>query len=352
MAILGYTEMSLMETSIESITKQYLEQVRKASYRAKDLVDQILIFSRKQEGERKPIEINIIMKEAIKLLRASLPTTIEIRQTINTNGHILGDPTQIHQIIMNLCTNAFHAMPNGGILEVSLDDVEISSNLFIDLPTGQYVKLQIKDTGVGIDPNIKERIFEPYFTTKDVGKGSGLGLAVVMGIVKSHGGAISVESKSGEGTTFTIFLPQTRKENITIENKFTHNIVKATGRILLVDDEVAIVDIAKAALEMMGYEVVSSTDSMSALELFRMQPDKFDLIITDLTMPKITGIDLAHRVSEIMPNIPIILCTGYRDIFTQEDIKKVGVSDIITKPIGIKELCDAVQKVLRENQEN
>lgn len=352
MAILGYTEMSLIETTTESKSKQYLEQVRKASYRAKELVDQILTFSRKQEGERKALEISLIIKEAIKLLRASLPTTIEIIEKINSKGNVIGDPTQMHQILMNLCTNAFHAMPNGGTLELTLEDVEISSMDILDLPLGPYAMLQIKDSGEGIDPSIKDRIFEPYFTTKEVGKGSGLGLAVVTGIVKSHGGAITLDSEPGHGSIFTVYIPKTEVEISKQMEEQSEKIFGKTGRILFVDDEVTIADFVKAALEMMGYEVVISTNSIAAMELFRAQPDRFDLIITDLTMPKLTGVDLAHQLSKIRPDLPIILCTGYTDKFTKEDIKNLGVSDIITKPIGIKDLSTAVQKVLNRTNGN
>jgi PAS domain S-box-containing protein len=351
MAILGYTEMSLMEIPSQSKSKQYLEQVRKASYRAKELVDQILTFSRKQEGARTPLEISLIIKEALKLLRASLPTTIEIKQLINSQGNVIGDPIQVHQILMNLCTNAFHAMPKGGLLEISLEDVEISSQDIIDLAPGPHVKLQIKDSGEGIDPSIQERIFEPYFTTKEVGKGSGMGLAVVMGIVKSHGGNITVNSELGHGSTFTIYIPRAEVEIARTREEQSTDVGHETGRILFVDDEDTIADFIKAALEMMGYEVVVSTNSVAALELFRAQSDRFDLVITDLTMPKLTGVDLAQQLTRIKPGIPIILCTGYKDKFTKDDVKNLGVSDIIIKPIGIKDLGAAVQKVLQENKE-
>jgi len=355
-AIMGYSELALGDAVKGTHIHKYLQQVMNASHRARDLVKQILAFSRPNVEENKPLKITPIVKEALKLLRASLPTTIEIRRDIETDlGTVLGDPSQIHQVLMNLCTNAGHAMRDkGGVLEVTLGNVELNSAFIASHPdadTGFYVKLTVRDTGHGMTPDVLERIFEPYFTTKEKGVGTGLGLSVVHGIVKNHGGIITAESESGKGTTFKVYLPfireQVKKPEVDIEA------VLLTGheRILFVDDEQFLVDIGKRSLEHLGYQVVPRTSSIEALELFRNQPEKFDLVITDMTMPNMTGESLALELMKIRDDIPIILCTGYSERISEGRAKTLGIREFVMKPLVIRDLANIIRKVLDRKDE-
>jgi nitrogen-specific signal transduction histidine kinase len=352
-AIIGYTEMALYEAPASSKNRNNMEEVLKAGHRAKDLVQQILAFSRQSEQERQPVLIHLIIKEALKLLRASLPSTIEIRQNIRTDlGAVLADPTQIHQVMMNLCTNAHHAMSEkGGMLGVTLSDVELDVKEVVaypDLKPGSYLKLTVSDTGQGMDPNVIERIFDPYFTTKEKGVGTGLGLAVVHGIVKSHGGMITVQSEKGKGSAFQVFFPvvktQVKPEAKTMESLHTGN-----ERILFVDDEQALVDLGKKMLESLGYRAECRMSSIEALESFRSQPDKFDLVITDMTMPNMTGERLAKEMMGIRPDIPIILCTGYSERITREEAMELGIKEFVLKPFKINDFANTIRKVLDNN---
>ncbi|MGA7493476.1 MAG: PAS domain S-box protein, partial [Syntrophobacteraceae bacterium] len=291
--IIGYIEIVLLALSPSSPQRENLERVFTAALRAKDLVKQILAISRSPEEQRRtPTDISSIVKEALKLLRSSLPTSIEMRQKI-LKGAALADPTQIHQVLMNLCTNAAHAMDGKGILEVRLSHVDLSANdlarrSIVDLKSGPYLKLTVSDTGCGMDAETLERIFDPYFTTKEVGKGSGLGLAVVDGIVKRHEGAVTVRSETGKGTTFTIYIPRVDVES-EATMQFDDLPPLGSERILLVDDDAAVMETGASLLKSLGYKVTSQTDSMKTLEVFRSTPHEFDLLITDYTMPKLTG---------------------------------------------------------------
>ena len=347
--MMGYTEMALNELSPSNPLRDNLAQVLNASLRAKDLVRQILTISRStQEQPRTPIDISSIIKEALKLLRSSLPTSIEIRQNIR-NGVALADATQIHQMLMNLCTNAAHAMDDKGVLEVSLSPVDLSeSDLaaqhIVDLKPGPYLKLSVSDTGTGMDKATLEHIFDPYFTTKEVGKGSGLGLAVVHGIVKRHEGAITVRSEPGKGTTFCVYIPRIEAAaEIPVETP--HEASTGTERILLLDDDPVIVEMGTAILGQLGYKVTAETDSFHALELFSAGPDEFDLIITDYTMPNLTGMDFIKEVRRIRPGMPVMLCTGFSEKVTPETIKDLGI-ELLMKPYGVRQISEVVRRVL------
>ncbi|MBC8181461.1 PAS domain S-box protein [candidate division KSB1 bacterium] len=351
-AISGYTELTMDDVTNENSLRN-LQQVLKASHRAKDLVQQILAFSRLTEQEWKPLQICSIVKETLKLLRASLPATIEIRQDIQSNSSlILADPIQIHSLMMNLSTNAHHAMlEKDGILEVTLKEVEIGAEMALlhqELAPGKYIRLSVSDTGTGINPEIMDRIFDPYFTTKEVGEGSGMGLALVHGIVKNHHGEITVESELGKGTIFSVFLPVIQKE-VKDKTKKVGNIPGGDETILYVDDEKNLVRVSKQRLERLGYTVVGTMDSIEALKIFTKDPDYFDLIITDQTMPKMTGAELAQKVLKIRPDIPIILSTGYSELISKEKSKAMGISEFIMKPLFAEEIATLIRSVLDKN---
>jgi len=349
-AIIGYTELAEYEIPEGSKTREKLKEVLKAGLRAKDLVKQILAFSRQGDQERKPLQISHIVKESLKLLRASLPTTIEIRRNIEPDtGIIEADPTQIHQVMMNLCTNAAHAMNNkGGVLEVEIRNVKVENQdiglEYPNVPPGHYVLLTIRDTGHGISAGVVERIFDPYFTTKEKGEGTGLGLAVVHGIVKSYGGVITVYSEIGKGSTFNIYLPAIEKK-VEEEKETGEAIPTGHQRILFVDDEPALVDIGKKMLEHLGHEVIIRTSSLEALEAFRNNPERFDLVISDKTMPQMTGFDLARELKQIRPDIPIILCTGFSDTTDSDKAKAMGISGLVMKPIVMREMAETIKMV-------
>ena len=351
--ILGYTELALAKISPHNDTANDLHQVIKAALRAKDLVQQILAFSRQSQKERKPLQPHLVIKEALKLLRASLPSTIEIREEISTEcGAVLADPTQLHQIIMNLCTNAYQAMrEKGGVLGVSLmkvtigeEDNKVASS---ELAPGDYVLLEVSDTGCGMDHATMARIFEPYFTTKATGEGTGLGLSVVHGIVKSHQGQITVYSEPGRGTNFHIYLPRIAEtSSLASETVFQETIPTGTERLLVVDDEKQITEMLRLILQNLGYRVTACGSSSEALILFEHDPAAFDLIITDMTMPGLTGLDLAQKVLSIRPELPIILCTGFSELINKEQAQAMGIKAYLMKPISVRELAQAVRKAL------
>jgi PAS domain S-box-containing protein len=348
--IMGYTELSMMNLPKDSLVRDNMNKLIKAGERARDLVKQILTFSRQSEYEQKPLQIHLIVKEALKLLRPSLPTTIEIRQNIASTGMVMADPTQMHQVIMNLSTNAYHAMQEkGGVLEVSLADVELDSDFtarHLDTHIGPYIRFTVSDTGYGIEKKDIDRIFEPYYTTKEKTGGTGMGLAVVHGIVKSYSGAITVYSEPSKGTTFNVFLPKIEETKVETETEEMGPIPTGNERILLVDDEPAIVDIGKGMLENLGYTVETRTSPIEALEAFKAQPDKFDLVITDMTMPKMTGDELAKELMKIRPDIPIIVCTGFSERINEEKAKAMGIRRLVMKPIVQRELAEAVREAL------
>ncbi|MFZ5775233.1 MAG: ATP-binding protein [Thermodesulfobacteriota bacterium] len=346
-AILGYTQLALAESQAAPTCNDYLKEVFTAGLRAKDLVAQILTFSRKGEQEMRSLEIQPIIKEALKLLRASLPANIEISQDIAPQcGAVLADPTQIHQVIMNLCTNAWHAMQQqGGTLRISLAEAPPSS-LPGGLPSGDYLRLTVEDTGCGMDAATLERIFEPYFTTKESGKGTGLGLAVTHGIVRGHGGQISVTSTVGKGSTFSVFLPLHKQLLPESQPTQEHEVQGGHERVLVVDDEPEIAELLALFLEKHGYQVTALHDSIAAWEWFHANPDGVDLVITDMAMPRLTGLDLSRRLLEKRPALPIILCTGYSEVINEASAKQHGLSAFFLKPFEELDLVSLVRRVL------
>ncbi|MCJ7538650.1 MAG: response regulator, partial [Desulfobacterales bacterium] len=347
--ILGNIELAMDDVPEWNPAKFNLKEVRTASLRAKDVVRQLLSFARKTTLEKKPTNIIPIVKESLKLLRSSIPTSIEIRQNMTKDADaILADPTQINQILMNLCTNASHAMPDGGILEVSLKNVELDKDiavLYPDLKPGQYVNLIVSDTGHGISQEEVDRIFDPYFTTKEIGKGTGLGLSVVHGIVKSHRGKISVDSEPKKGTTFSILFPVVEKERV-VEAETVEKLPTGNERILFIDDEESMVYVGRNRLERLGYQVETKTSPVEALELFRANPDQFDLVITDMTMPQMTGDHLLEEVLKIRPDLPTIICSGFSEKIDEEKAKEIGIHQYIEKPFNRSDLAKLVRKVL------
>ena len=348
--IIGYTELVLDEIQKGSQLWEDLREVYQAAKRARDLVKQILVFSRQDKRERKPVKLHLVVTDALKLLRSSLPTTIEIREHLTATGMVLADPTQIEQVIMNLCTNAYHAMrERGGVLEMRLEEVVLEGEAAarqLELPPGPYVTLTVRDTGHGMSGAVMDHILEPYFTTKGAGEGTGMGLAAVHGIVKGHGGAIAVDSAPDKGATFQVFLPRADGAEAGEEPREGVLPPEGTERILFVDDEQAMIEMGRRTLEHLGYEVVTSTSGIEALEAFRAQPDKFALVITDMTMPKMTGDEFATELMRIRPEIPIILCTGFSERITEEKAKRMGIRKFIMKPLVMRELAEAVREVL------
>jgi PAS domain S-box-containing protein len=350
--ILGYAELALDRVEPTDPVAGDLSQITKAAYRAKQLVKQILTFSRQADHELWPLEPHLVIKEALKLLRSTLPTTIAIRQQIATDcGAIFGDPTQLHQIIMNLCTNAYHAMRDtGGGLDVSLSKVDVGdedcSLLNLDLSPGSYVKLVVSDTGHGMDKQTMARIFEPYFTTKPTGEGTGMGLSVVHGIIQSYHGHISVESQPGIGTTFSVYLPRAKEKGDPEAALLNGPLPTGVERILLVDDEKTITNMLQMILEKCGYQVSAINHSPEALALFEQEPAAFDLLITDMTMPGLTGFDLARRVLALRPGMPIIICTGFSELINQEKAAELGIREFLMKPVTSRGLAHCVRKAL------
>jgi signal transduction histidine kinase/ActR/RegA family two-component response regulator len=354
--IMGYAGLAGLDLVKDSPVKRNIDEVLKATHRAKDLVKQILTFSRKGDQERKPMLIIPIVKDTLKFLRASLPTTIEIRPEIDLSPGddlISGDPSQVQQILMNLSTNAAHAMrERGGTLRIALFPVHFSSSDVgkpLELGAGNYLKLTVEDSGHGMDRTTIDQIFNPFFTTKGPGEGTGLGLAVVHGIVTSYGGAITVSSQMGKGTAFHVYLSKLE----TGETAKTEAVAELPGgreRILLVDDEELLVNAVKQLLEYLGYKVAATTSSAEALLAFRRQPEDFDLVITDYTMPKMTGTDLADQIVQIRPDIPIILCTGFNERIDKEGARKSGICALMMKPASVREIAETIRKVLETRE--
>ena len=352
--ILGNIELGMDDIAEWHPARLNLEEIRTASIRAKDVVRQLLSFARKTRLEKKPINIAPIVGESLRLLRSSIPTSIEIQQNIAENvDPILADPTQINQILINLCTNANHAMPDGGILEINLQDVMFDKNTAPQYPglnPERYVNLTVSDTGHGISQEDIDRIFDPYFTTKEVGKGTGMGLAVIHGIVKDHNGVITVKSELGKGTTFSIFFPAVEKE-AEVEIESDEELPAGDERILFVDDEEVIVKLGRQRLERLGYKIEATISPIEALEMFRSKPDRFDLVITDLMMPKLTGDKLVKEMLNIRSDIPIILCTGFSEKIDEKKARQIGAADYIEKPYDKTVLAFKIRKVLNERQE-
>ena len=346
----GYLEMVLQDLPKGNPLRGQLVEVLNGAKRARDLVKQILAFSRQSDHDMKPMKVHLVLKEALQLIKSSLPSTIKITQNIQSDcGLVFADPTQIHQIVMNLCTNAYHAMEEtGGKLTVNLKEVELTAEDLKDqtMVPGTHVCLTVADTGPGMEQSVIDRIFDPYFTTKEKGKGTGLGLAVVDGIVKSHGGHISVYSEPGKGTEFKVFLPviKTKEEEHQVETDTP--IQKGNERILLVDDQDMVAQMEKQMLERLGYHVTVRTSSTDALEAFRTQQDKFDVVITDMTMPNMTGDKLAAELIKIRPAIPVILCTGFSEMMSKEKTAALGIKGFLMKPVVMKDLSSIIRKVL------
>ena len=352
-AIIGYTELTVDYLEKGSLPYNNLQEVLEAGERAKDLINQILAFSRQSEQDLKPLQLKLIVKEVLKLIRATLPSTIEIHQDLQSDAAILGDQIKIHQVLMNLCTNASHAMlEKGGMLSVSLSEVELDSSFIVkhfDIKSGSYLKLSISDTGHGMPARVLEHIFDPFFTTKEKGQGTGMGLSVVHGIAKSHNGTIHVYSEPGEGSTFNVYLPIIEKQ---LEQKIRDEKPMPTGteHILFVDDEESLIDMGKQLLVSLGYDVTTRINSIEAFELFKTRPDAFDLVITDLTMPNMTGDELAKKLMAIRPDIPVILCTGFSTRITEEKSKNMGIRAFILKPLIRKDIAGTIRKVLDHKQ--
>ena len=353
--IFGYTELAMDEIPAGSQAQKNLEEILKSANRAKKLVQQILTFSRQGSQERKPFKIQLLLQESLKLLRATLPANIEIECNINEEcGPIMGDPTQIHQVIMNLCTNAYHALQDtGGELDVSLKEIDISyeqSNERVGMKPGRHLELSVKDTGHGMEMQVLNRIFEPYYTTKKQGKGVGLGLSITHGIIKNHGGDILVKSQPGKGSTFSIYLPIIDDLEFAAEPEKSVTANQGKEHILLIDDEKQIIDIEQQILERLGYQVTAKIDSQEALEAFAARPDRYDLVITDMTMPKMTGVQLAHKMMDIKPNLPVILCTGFNETITEEKALEMGIDKFVMKPIVKDDLANTIQTVLNTSK--
>jgi len=349
-AILGFTELAREDAPQGSRLAHDLDRVLTSAHRATELVKQILAFSRQSNADRVPLKIQPLIKESLKMLRASLPTTINIKEDISPKcGTILANPTQIHQIVMNLCTNAFHAMETaGGTLQVSVLAVITSTEHPLaesqSLPPGEYVELIVRDTGTGMGPEVVKKIFDPYFTTKDIGKGTGMGLSITHGIIRSYGGAITVESTFGQGTTFHLYFPviqETAMASVEAQEP-----PRGSGRILFVDDEEVLMEMGRDMLQRLGYTVTAHSRSIEALATFMNEPDAFDLVITDQTMPALTGIELAKRMLQIRPDIPIILCTGYSNLVSEDSAKATGIRELAFKPLSRSSIGQLIKKVL------
>ncbi|MEJ2658351.1 MAG: ATP-binding protein, partial [Desulfobacterales bacterium] len=364
-AIIGYTELTVDYLEKGSLPYNNLQEVLEAGGRAKELINQILTFSRQSEQDLKPLQLKVVINDVLKLIRATLPSSIEIRKDLTSDAAILGDQIKIHQILMNLCTNASHAMlEKGGVLSVSLSEVELDPGFIakhFDIKPGSYLKLSVSDTGHGMSAGLMEHIFDPFFTTKEKGKGehifdpffttkekgkgTGMGLSVVHGIVKSHNGTIHVYSEPGEGSTFNVYLPIIEKK---LEQKIRAEkpIPTGTEHILFVDDEESLINMAKQLLVSLGYTVTSRINSIEAFELFKTRPDAFDLVITDLTMPNMPGDELASKIMAIRRDIPVILCTGFSTRITEEKAKSLGIKAFIMKPLIRKDIAETLRQVL------
>ncbi|MBU3954269.1 MAG: PAS domain S-box protein, partial [Proteobacteria bacterium] len=349
--IMGNAELALDDLQDGSPVQNNIKEIKTASLRARDVVRQLLNFSRKTENEQKPLNIIPEIKECIKLLKSSIPSTVEIHENLpDTCDTILADATQIHQVIINLCTNAAHAIPlTGGVIEISLKNFELNRSLggiFKDMAVGKYLEVVVKDTGSGINPEIREKIFDPYFTTKEVGKGTGMGLAIVHGILKNHNADIFVESVPGQGTIVTLFFPVIAELTGKEPESETQTNPHGTETILFVDDEPAIVDMAKQVLTKLGYAVEARINPIQALKDFEVNPDFFDLVISDMTMPRMNGMTFSEKLRELRPDIPIIICTGHSAVMDKEKAKELNISAYAMKPVSMSKIAKLIRDVL------
>src|SRR5262249_1196075 len=351
--ILGFTELALAALPATQPAYGHLQGVRLPSDRATDVVEEILALSRPSEGGRQPVQVAQVIQEVLPLLRAALPTTIELRQHGTAHeGTILANRTQLHQVLMNLATNAEYAMrQTGGLLEIGVETVHAPHDGTAHpriLSPGAYVCLRIRDTGQGMPPDVVEHIFEPFFTTKDLSEGTGLGLAIVHGIVTSHGGAITVESTSGQGTTFSLYLPRLVSTAPAAPRAPAEDLPQGKGRLLLVDDEALVTCVGQQLCTHLGYDTVACTSSLEALDIFRAAPQDFDLVITDHTMPAMTGATLVAELRRIRPDIPIILCTGFSPLMNADKAQALGVDAFLMKPVGTHALAVTIHHVLHK----
>jgi len=348
-AIIGYTEIALADSEKESPIHDYLDRVLESGERARSLIKQILAFSRQGDMEPKPVQLKLIVKEVLKLLRASLPATIDIQQEIYSDDAVMADPTRLHQVMMNLGTNAGYAIgQQGGTLTVRLEAFKADTDFARrhgDLPIGDYLKLSVIDTGKGISAEDLARIFDPFFTTKPKGEGTGMGLSVVHGIVTGLGGLILVDSTPGEGSRFDVYLPALPKETAAAAAE-EKSLPTGSERILFVDDEVFQTDMLKHLLGLLGYKVETRNNGLDAIALFEQDPDAFDLVITDMIMPKMTGDQLSEKLLAIRPGLPIILATGYSEGFSEAKAKALGLRAYALKPLVMEELSKLIRQVL------
>lgn len=347
-SIIGYTELAIEQVDKQSELDEFLQGIFAGGNRAKELVGQILTFARQADDDVKPVQISQTANETLSLVRASIPSTIEIRSDIRTNALVMGNETRIHQIMMNLFTNAYHAMEKtGGNIDFRVRDLN-SGSAHLDNPelsNGPWVKISISDTGTGIDKRILNSIFDPYFTTKKTGKGTGMGLAMVHGIVESYNGKINVESQPGHGSTFTIYLPATDKPS-KVKPGLVQNAPKGSERILFVDDEDAILQMNRILLSGLGYSVTAIASPLEALALFQKDPEAFDLVITDMVMPKMTGNALVEKLKRIRNDIPVILCTGYTTEISREKAAAMGINAFLLKPVTRNKLAETIRETL------
>lgn len=348
--ILGYSELALLDVNPESKAYERISEISNAGMRAKDLVQQILTFSRKSITETQPLEIGLIVKETMKMLRASLPTTISFELNIRSTRMVNADPTQIQQIIMNLCTNSYHAMrENGGVLTVELIDLrykKIKPEIRLNLDKVRHVLLRVKDTGQGISTESISKIFDPYYTTKPKEEGTGLGLAIIHGIVNSYNGFIDVQSEPGVGTSFDIYFPAVKRDTEEHLEDDADEIKVSSASILFVDDEKSLTDVYRDILDKFGYQVTTFQNPLDAVEYYKEKHDEIDVVITDMTMPDLTGIQFAEIVREICPDQRIILCTGYSELLNNEMLRNAGISLMLKKPLITAEIISGIEKVL------
>jgi CheY-like chemotaxis protein/two-component sensor histidine kinase len=350
-AILGYGELAQQQSAPDTPLRRYLDNVMHAAGRAKALVDRILGFSRSGLGERARVHVQSVIEETLELIAASLPADIRLEKTLTAgDAALIGDSTQLHQVAMNLCTNAVHAMEHGGILTVLLERVDLAEAQSVSrgtLSPGPYVRLAIRDTGIGIPPAVVERIFDPFFTTRGVGKGTGLGLSLVHGIVTDLGGAIDVKSAIGEGTTFEIWLPTTTEAGKPATTTAERELPRGRGEtVMIVDDEPMLVALAEEMLAGLGYEPVGFESSRVALQAFRADPQRFDLVLTDEAMPELVGTELAGEIGLLRPDIPIILMSGHGGTSLAHRASAIGVKEVLHKPLQRSDLADSLARAI------
>jgi len=350
-AILGFAEIARAKLSVGRSVVEELEEVIAASRRAADLVGQILRYSSADDGRKKPLRLDLVVKEALKMLRSTMPATIDISMDIARDGTLVAaDPTSIHQVVVNLCTNGLRAIgTEQGHLRVTVKNIPRSQLPVppeVDTDSASFVELQVRDSGKGMDEATMARIFEPYFTTREQGEGTGLGLAVTRGIVRKYNGFIRVESVPGEGSVFSIYLPAIEEEYDGVDERHEEDLATGRERILFIDDEPAIAGFGRSFLKSLGYHVDTEIDSVAALAKFTADPVAYDLVITDQTMPEITGLELARSMLALRPDLPIILCTGYSAALSEHEVHSAGIRRFLAKPLDTKMLADAVREVL------